>query len=371
MNRKKSIKKTETSKKEKVDLKGKDQAEMEEFAKSIRESAFRGRQLFKWIYNKGEHDFDEMTDIGKTLKDKLRKHCYISHIEMIDRSVSDDKNTEKFLFRLKDGNIIESVLMRYEEHLGFGRCTVCISSQVGCSQGCKFCASGKHGLVRNLTTAEIVDQVIQIQRKMDETDERVANVVIMGIGEPLVNYDNVLKAIHLINHGDGVAIGMRHIAVSTVGIPRLIRKLAKEKLSIRFAVSLHAPNDKIRSKIMPVNRKYPIAELMEACKYYQKTTERRITFEYMLIEGLNDTLDHANELGKLLRGLHAMVNLIPLNPVDHFPYKRPNRKRCKAFLYEVEKYGHKATLRNERGTSIDAACGQLRNRNLEAEKNKG
>ncbi|MCE1248809.1 MAG: 23S rRNA (adenine(2503)-C(2))-methyltransferase RlmN [Firmicutes bacterium] len=345
-----------------MDLKGLNQQEMEDYAKTIGESAFRGRQLFKWIYNKGESDFGPMTDIGKALKEKLSHICYVSQIKPVNRVKSANGDTEKFLFELSDGNHVESVLMRYEEHLGFGRTTACISTQVGCAQGCAFCASGKHGFIRNLTAAEIVDQVIQIQNTIDETEERVSNVVIMGIGEPLVNYDNVLKAIHLINHCDGVAIGIRHIAVSTVGIPALIRRLADEKLHIRFAVSLHAPNDEIRNKIMPVNHKFPISELIDACKYYQKTTERRITIEYMLIDGLNDSPAHARELAKLLDGLFVMVNLIPLNPVEHFPYKRPPMARCRAFIAETEKYGLKSLLRNERGTGIDAACGQLRNR---------
>lgn len=353
-----------------IDLKGKTQEEMEEFTQSIGESAFRGRQLFKWIYNRGHHDFNNMTDIGKKLKEKLRGVCSVSHLEVVEHSISSDKNTEKFLFKLHDGNFIESVLMRYEEHLGFGRCTVCISSQVGCAQGCKFCASGKHGIVRNLTAAEIVDQVIQIQNNMNVAGERVANVVIMGIGEPLSNYKNVLKAIHLINHCDGVAVGMRHIALSTVGIPPLIRRLAEEKLPLRFAVSLHAPDDEIRNKIMPINQKHPIADLMDACRYYQAITDRRITFEYILIKDLNDSPEHARKLGKLLDGLHAMINLIPLNPVPHFPYEKPSHHRCAAFLREVERYGHKATLRNERGTTIEAACGQLRNKRMEDDTEK-
>ncbi|MCD4784702.1 MAG: 23S rRNA (adenine(2503)-C(2))-methyltransferase RlmN [Candidatus Eremiobacteraeota bacterium] len=353
---------------EMINLKGKTQEELDEFAKSIGESAFRGRQLFKWIYHRGESDFDKMTDIGKELKKKLRETSHVSVIKLVDRVTADDKNTEKFLFQLADGNLIESVLMRYEEHLGFGRCTVCISSQVGCAQGCTFCASGKNGLVRSLTVSEIVDQVMQVQSSMNDTAERVTNVVVMGIGEPLANFKNVVKAIGLINHGDGIAIGMRHIAVSTVGIPRMMKKLADEKLSIRFAVSLHAPDNETRSKIIPANRKYPVESIIDASKYYQKVTGRRITFEYMLIDGLNDSLDQAKMLGKLLRGIHAMINLIPLNPVKESPYKRPARNRCYQFAKEVEKFGHKVIFRNERGTSIDAACGQLRNRMTEKEK---
>lgn len=345
-----------------IDLKGKTLTELEDFAKSIGESAFRGRQLFKWIYNKSESDFSKMTDIGKALREKLRSVSYVSYLKLVEKISSPNRDTEKFVFQLSDGNFIETVLMRYEEHLGFGRCTLCISSQAGCAQGCHFCASGKYGLIRNLETQEIIDQVIQCQNYLNTTDERIANVVVMGIGEPLMNYNNLIKSIHLINHGGGIAIGMRHIAVSTVGIPPLIKKLAQENLHIRFALSLHAPDDETRDKIMPINKKYPISELMEACRYYQEITDRRITFEYMLIEGLNDSKEQARQLGKLLRGIHSMVNLIPHNSIEGSPYKKPSRERCNAFAKELSRFCLKVTFRNERGVNIDAACGQLRNR---------
>ncbi|MFP4498142.1 MAG: 23S rRNA (adenine(2503)-C(2))-methyltransferase RlmN [Vulcanimicrobiota bacterium] len=347
-----------------TDLKGKTKKELEKFAVSIGESPFRGRQLFKWIYSKRENGFEKMTDIGKKLTAKLKEVAYVSCLKTIERKKSETGDTEKFLFELEDGNRIEAVLMRYPEQKQ-GRATVCISSQVGCAQGCSFCASGKLGFIRNLTTAEIIDQVIQIQNEADRTSERVHNVVIMGIGEPLVNYDNVLKAINLINDCDGICISMRKIAVSTVGIPPLIKKLADENLPIRFAISLHAPDNETRSRIMPINRKYSIEELMDSLKYYQKITGKRITIEYTLIEGINDSVEQARKLGELIRNLHVMVNLIPLNPVKGFPYKRPSNKKCEIFSNELQRYKFHAPLRVERGVNISAACGQLRLQNLQ------
>jgi 23S rRNA (adenine2503-C2)-methyltransferase len=338
------------------------------FAVSIGESAFRGRQLFSWIYARGVSDFNLMTDFSRGLREKMVDLSIISTLKMRDHSVSNNGDTEKFLFELEDGNLIESVLMRYREQKK-GRCTVCISTQVGCAQGCVFCASGKSGLVRNLTTGEIIDQVIQIQNYLRKSSgERIHNVVIMGIGEPLMNYDNVIKAIKLLNHDSGIAIGIRRLALSTVGIPKLIRKFADEKTGIRFAVSLHAPDDETRNKIMPVNRKYPLKEILEACRYYQKTTGKRVTFEYMLVEGLNDSDDHAKKLVKVLDGVHAMINIIPLNAVEHFPFRASSVKRCREFSGILEAHGYKAPVRNERGSGIDAACGQLRMRKIQTEK---
>lgn len=349
---------------QKTNLKGMTREEMEEFAASLGEKPFRGRQLFNWIYCRRVCDFFSMTDISIPLKKRLQQAAYVSSLELLERRASDSGDTEKFLFGLEDGNIIESVLMRYDEQ-GAGRCTVCISSQAGCSQGCAFCASGRAGLVRNLEAGEIVDQVVSIQRLLDGTGQRVHNVVIMGIGEPLLNYDNVVKAIRLINHGDGTAIGMRRLAISTVGIPHLIRKFAGEKFGLRFAVSLHAPDDETRSRIMPVNRRHPIGELVDACRYYQQATGRRITFEYALIEGLNDSMEAAEKLARLLSGIHLIVNLIPLNPVEGFPYRRPGFRHCQAFCARLEELGLNAALRTERGTGIDASCGQLRLRRME------
>lgn len=352
-----------TADKSKINLKGMTLEEMEDFLVGLGEKKFRGRQLFGWIYCKGVDDFTKMSDISKKLQSRLAEVSYISRLEVVERSRSETGYTEKFLFKLEDGNAIEAVQMRYNQQ-SKGRSTVCISSQVGCAQGCLFCASGRHGLVRNLTCGEIVDQVIRMEKVMNEKGERIHNVVIMGIGEPLANYDNTVKAIRLLNHCDGVAIGMRSISVSTVGIPALIRKFAKEKFGLRFAVSLHAPDNKTRSKIMPVNERHPVKELIDACRYYQKMTGKRITFEYMLVEGLNDSLPQAHRLARLLKGLQVLVNLIPLNPVEHFPYRRPSEKRCREFADELVRMGVNAKLRLERGVGIDAACGQLRLRNM-------
>jgi len=344
---------------DKIDLKGKTVEELEEFVVSLGESPFRARQLFRWIYAKGVSDFELITDISKVTKEKFTAVSYISALKVQKIIKSDSGDTEKFLFALPDGNFIESVLMYYDQQKK-NRSTICISSQVGCAQGCVFCASGRNGLIRNLTVAEIVDQVIQIQNYVKNSGGRVHNVVIMGIGEPLVNFDNFVKAVHLINHGDGIGISIRRIAVSTVGIPELIRKFADTGLGIRFAVSLHAPDDKVRDKIMPVNKKYPIATLLEACRYYQRKTGRRVTFEYTLIDGLNDSLEHAEALGQLIKDIHCLLNIIPLNPVEGLPFKRPSIGRCRAFANYLEKFGFKVAFRTERGTNIDAACGQLR-----------
>jgi len=347
----------------KINLKGKNLQELEDFTVSIGEKPFRGRQLFKWIYAKGVSDFEKMTDVSKQLRKELAHISRISRLEMSGKAVSRNRDTEKFLFRLDDGNFVETVLMRYEDQKK-GRCTVCISSQVGCNLACEFCASGRHGLVRNLKPAEIVDQVIQVENYLKETSEHVHNVVIMGIGEPLLNFENVLKAIELINHGDGVSVSKRRIAVSTAGIPPMIKRLADENLGIKFAVSLHAPDDKTRNKIMPINKKYPIDQLLKACRYYQEVTGKRITFEYAIIEGINDSILQARKLARLLNGIHSMINIIPLNPTEHFPYRCPPDKRCQAFARELEKYGCKVTFRTERGKGIEAACGQLRHRRI-------
>jgi 23S rRNA (adenine2503-C2)-methyltransferase len=350
-----------------IQLKGKTFDELKSYMESIGQPSFRGQQLFSWIYAKGETDIENMTDLGKDLREKLINEVSVSSLKLVETLSSPNKNTEKFLWELEDGNLIESVLMRYNEQKT-GRCTVCISSQVGCAQKCAFCSSGYNGLIRNLTTGEIVDQVIRMQQNIKNNGEKIHNVVIMGIGEPLANYDNVLQSIRLLNDDRGPAIGMRRIAVSTVGIPPLIKKLADEKLDIRFAVSLHAPDNEIRDKIMPINKKYPIEELLKACKYYQDITGNRITFEYMLVDNLNDFSEHAQKLAKLLKGFHAMINLIPLNPVKHFEYKTPSMKRCENFSKILRYHGFNAPIRNERGTSIKAACGQLRLRDSDNNK---
>jgi 23S rRNA (adenine2503-C2)-methyltransferase len=283
----------------------------------------------------------------------------------VRRVESRRKDTAKYLFALEDGNSVETVLMKYDEHLGPGRRTLCVSTQVGCRMGCSFCASAAGGFRRDLLAWEIVDQVLQVQKEIDPLAERVANVVLMGMGEPLANYDNSLKALRLMSHGDGLAIGWRHLAISTCGLVSGIRKLAGEHLPIRLAVSLHSARDDVRSRIMPINRKYPLRALMEACRAYQQETERRITFEYALMRDLNDSLEDARLLGDLLKDMHALVNLIPLNEVQGIPFHRSRKDRVARFAQILETYGLKVTIRRERGTDIAAACGQLRLHSLQ------
>ena len=342
-----------------ITLTGMTREEMEQFAVDAGEKPFRGRQLFGWVYAKRAESFDPMTDLSINFRTKLLESARIDCLALLDRAKSESGNTEKFLFATIDANLIESVVMYYDEQQE-GRCTVCISSQAGCARGCSFCASGRKGLIRSLSAGEIVDQVLIMQRILEKEGRRIHNVVVMGIGEPFDNYDNFIKAVRLMNEPSGMAIGMRRLAVSTVGLPGKIRRFADEKLEMRFAVSLHAPDDATRSKLMPVNRRHPIRELLKACRYYQQVTGNRITIEYILIKGLNDSPQCSEKLGKLLQGLRVMVNLIPLNPVGHFPRQRPSLQRCREFAREVEAFGHKVALRNERGTGIDAACGQLR-----------
>lgn len=344
----------------KQDLKGLNLLETENLIKTIGEKSYRAKQIFPWIYLKGVAGFKEITNIGKALQEKLEQSCVISSIKTIDKITSAAKDTEKYLFQLKDGETTESVLMRYDKDLGPGRVTLCISTQVGCSMKCKFCASGLDGLKRNLTAGEIVDQVIQIQKDIIKNEERAANIVFMGIGEPLANYDNVLKAVRLINSPDGIAIGIRHIAISTCGLGNQIKRLAKENLQLRLAVSLHATTNEIRNLIMPINKKFPIEELIDACRYYQEIAGRRITFEYALIDGLNDTIRDADRLAYLLKDIDCIINLIPLNQIPEFSYKRSTNKKAQEFKRCLEDQNMKVTFRRERGLDINAACGQLR-----------
>lgn len=343
-----------------IDLKGKTQEELIDFFVSLGEKPFNGKQVYQWIYYRKENDFSRMTNLTKKLRAELKEKACISEIKLVTRQASEDKNTEKFLYELSDGNIIETVIMRYEKNLGPGRVTICISSQAGCALGCIFCASGCDGLIRNLTVPEIIDQIIVTQKLLSFTEERIANVVIMGIGEPLANYDNLVSALKFILDSHGIGIGHRHVSISTCGLVPQIRKLAGDPSRCKLAVSLHGYNDEIRSKLMPVNKKYHIQELLRACKYYQDMTDTRITFEYVLIKDINDSIEGAAKLAKMISPMHCIVNIIPINPVPHFPYGPPEEKICELFAKEIEKYGIKATLRQERGRKIDGACGQLR-----------
>jgi len=336
------------------DLKNMDIDELKKLVAEMGEEEYRATQIFKWIY-KGIKSIDEMTDLPKSLKEKLKADYYITSIEILER-VRSGEDTVKYAFKLEDGNVIESVLMGYR--YGY---SVCVSSQVGCGMGCLFCASTIGGVVRNLKASEMVDQVLKIGL---DIGCRISNVVIMGSGEPLLNFDEVVKFIKLLNSKEGLNIGMRHITISTCGIVPGIRRLAVLKLPITLSVSLHAPTDVLRERLMPINRKYPIRELMEVCRYYIKSTGRRITFEYVLIEGINDKMEDARMLAKLLKGMLCNVNLIPLNVVEERPFKRPSKERVLNFRNILMENGINVTIRREMGIDINAACGQLRRRLL-------
>jgi 23S rRNA (adenine2503-C2)-methyltransferase len=312
---------------------------------------FRAKQIFQWLH-KGVREIDEMTNLSKDLRQGLKERAYLGKLSVMHKLVSKIDGTAKYLFELGDGNIIESVLMEYKH----GN-TVCISSQVGCKMGCKFCASTGIGFMRNLSAGEILDQVLSIQT---DSDKRVSNVVIMGIGEPLDNYDNVIKFLKLVNDPEGLNIGYRHITVSTCGLVESILRLSKENMPITLAISLHASNDEKREQIMPINRKYSIDKIIEACKIYTEVTKRRITFEYALIAGVNDSKQDAHELGIRLKGMLGHVNLIPVNPIEDSDFKKSSRQQIEQFQSMLERYGVEATVRRELGTDINAACGQLR-----------
>jgi len=324
--------------------------DIEKIIYDITQEKFRAKQIFTWIH-RGATGFDQMTDIPIALRNKLDDILSIYSLEVrnVQKSV---EGTRKYLFGLEDGNAIESVLMKYK--YGY---SACISTQVGCKMGCRFCASMKCGLVRNLTAGEIVDQILSIQR---ETDCRVSKIVFMGIGEPLENYDNVIKAIKLLNNPIGLNIGLRNISISTCGLVPEINKLAKEKLPITLSISLHAPNDIIRNKLMPINIKYPIKQLLEACKNYIKVTKRKLYFEYVMISNINDGESEAHELARLTKGMLVHINLIQLNPVEQKDFKRSTIDRVKRFTQVLMEDGASVTLRRELGSDIEAACGQLR-----------
>ncbi len=315
------------------------------------EPRFRAKQIFTWLY-RGVESVDGMTDLSKKLRDTLRESYSVGNLTILEKYISHIDETRRYLLQLEDGNIIESVLMKY--HHGY---TVCISSQVGCAMGCAFCASTRGGRVRSLSAGEITGQVLAVQKDLGA---RISNVVLMGIGEPLDNYDEVLRFLKIVNHPLGLGIGHRHISLSTCGLADRIKMLADEELQITLSISLHAPNDEKRSAIMPVNRRYPIAELLEACRYYIEKTNRRISFEYTLIRGVNDTPQEAEELLRLLRGMLCHVNLIPVNPVAETGFSQGSRKSVEQFQKRLEDGGISATIRREMGADISAACGQLR-----------
>lgn len=345
---------------DKVELSSLGFPELKEFMNEIDEASFRANQIANWIYKQGVTDFAEMTNLSKDLRSKLQEVAYISQLQEKARAESKD-GTVKFLFELEDGNSIETVLMPYQD----GRNSVCISTQVGCAMGCDFCATGLQGLERNLTTGEIVGQVLEVQRGISKEEfgnPAVTNVVIMGMGEPLANYDNLIRAIKILNNEKGLNISMRKITVSTCGLVPQIRKLADEEFQLVLAISLHAATDQLRNKMMPVNERYPLSDLIDACEYYLEKTNRRITFEYALIEGFNNRTRDAKKLARLLSDLLCHVNLIPVNPVEGLDLARPERKDIKEFEEVLAQYGIPVTLRQERGSDIEAACGQLRSK---------
>lgn len=319
---------------------------------------YRADQVLQWVYQKPADSFAGMSNLPAALRDQLTAQFELNAVAAVHTRNATD-TTEKFLFQLRDHSLIETVLIPATPGLTTqsDRHTVCVSTQVGCAYGCKFCASGLEGVKRNLTAAEIVDQVLHVQTL---SKQKVSNIVVMGMGEPLANYENLLRALRIINAPYGLGIGARKITVSTVGLAPRIRQLADEPLQFRLAISLHGATDAVRSQIMPVNKKHPLAELLDACDYYVNTRQRMLTFEYILIDGINDSLEQAHKLGAIARRLRAKVNLIPYNPVDAFQWKRPGRDRCKMFAHTLKSHGIVATLRTEKGTDINAACGQLR-----------
>ena len=337
---------------EKTDIKSLDYEELQQFMASLGEKPFRAKQLYEWMHEKLAADLDEMTNLSKELRKKLKETTDYTSLEVVERLVSGIDGTEKYLFRLSDGNVIESVLMRY--HHGN---SVCISSQVGCRMGCRFCASTLGGLTRNLKPSEMLDQIYRIQQV---SGERVSNIVVMGTGEPLDNYDNLLKFIRLLTDEHGLNISQRNITVSTCGIVENIRRLANEKLQITLAISLHASNQEKRKELMPIAYKYDIHEVLDATRYYFGQTRRRITFEYSLVGGVNDTEEDARELSALVGDINCHVNLIPVNPIKERSYVQSNHAVIEAFKNKLEKNRINVTIRREMGRDINGACGQLR-----------
>ncbi|WZL71913.1 23S rRNA (adenine(2503)-C(2))-methyltransferase RlmN [Clostridiaceae bacterium 35-E11] len=343
----------------KVDLKNCTIEELETFLKEMNEPKYRAKQIFQWIH-KHVDTIDEMTNLSKNLREKLKEKAYIGKLKIEDVLISKVDGTRKYLFLLEDGNIIESVLMKYAH----GN-SVCVSSQVGCKMGCKFCASTLDGVIRNLHAGEILDQVLTIQK---DIGERVSNIVLMGSGEPFDNYEEVLKFLDIIHHPEGLNVSLRNITISTCGLVPQMLDLADKKPQVTLAVSLHASNDAIRSEMMPINLRYPLEKLLNACVIYTEKTNKRITFEYALVKDVNDTAAHAEELASKIKHILCHVNLIPLNKVDERAYKTAQADRVKKFQGILKRNGIEATIRRELGSDINAACGQLRRRYLKEKK---
>lgn len=332
--------------------------QLTELLKSWGEPAFRARQLYRHLYVTGSSSFDAMTDMPKRLRERLAAETQLGVLRPIREQTADEELTRKVLWALPDGSVVESVLMVYPD-----RATVCVSTQSGCAMGCVFCATGRMGLLRNLRPGEIVEQVLFFQRELGRLriggHDRISNIVFMGMGEPFANYERWWQAVERLHDPQGFNLGARSMTVSTVGLVPGIRRLADERLQINLAVSLHAPNDELRTRLMPVNNRYPIAELMEAVRFYIERTNRRVSFEYVLLQGENDTPELAEELAGLLQGMLCHVNLIPWNPVPGTPLARSHRERVLAFQHILQERRVPCTVRVERGVAIAAACGQL------------
>ena len=335
--------------------------ELQEELVSIGEKKYRAEQIFKWIYVEKVKEFDEMTNLSLELREKLKANYTMCNYQILRKQESSD-GTKKYLFDVLDSNAIETVLMQYHH----GK-TICVSSQIGCKMGCKFCASTGIQFVRSLTAGEIVEQILAVEQ---DIKDKISNVVFMGIGEPFDNYDNVMKAIKIINNQKGLNIGARHISVSTSGLVPKIYDFANEDLQCTLSISLHATNDEKRSSMMPVNKKYSIEELMEACRYYIDKTNKRISFEYALAKDNNDNLDDAKELVKLLKGMLCHVNLIQINKIENGSYTKSTNENIIKFRDYLNDNGIVATIRRELGSDIDAACGQLRRKNLKNQEEK-
>ena len=336
-------------------IKDYDLNELKEELIKIGEKPFRAEQIFKWLYQEKVKSFDDMTNLSLELREKLKQNYTMCNFNILRKQESKD-GTIKYLFDVLDGNAIETVLMSY--HHGY---SICVSSQIGCKMGCKFCASTGINFIRNLSSGEIVEQILAVEQ---DTGYRISNVVLMGIGEPLDNYDNVVNAIHIINNPKGINIGARHISLSTSGLVPKIYKLAEENIQCTLSISLHATNNKKRSSMMPVNDAYPIEELIKACKDYIEKTHRRISFEYALAKDNNDNIEDAKELVKLLKGMICHVNLIPINKIENGKFDKSSNENIIKFRDYLNDHGIVATIRRELGSDIDAACGQLRRKNL-------
>lgn len=345
------------SSQELIDIKSLSLSELENLITELGDKKFRAAQIYQWLHQKLVESFDDCTNISKELRDKLKERCRLVALRAVKVQTSKLDGTSKFLFELWDGNLIESVLMKYNH----GN-SVCISSQVGCRMGCRFCASTLDGMVRNLTPSEMLDQIYRIQKI---TGQRVDNVVVMGSGEPFDNYDNLLRFVELLNNPKGLNISARNLTVSTCGLVPKIYELAQHRLQLTLAVSLHAPSDELRKTMMPIANKYSVNEIMEACRYYIDKTGRRISFEYSLVRGVNDTLECARQLIDLVRGMNCHINLIPVNPIKERDYRQSEQKSIQDFKNTLEKNKIQCTIRREMGRDIDGACGQLRKAHMD------